>query len=79
MPAERDALEAFAARIEPRGSADAARRRGDQLRRRRRVLTSVGACAVVLAIIGGAAVAADRVTEVTAVIGPETAKGGAGR
>jgi hypothetical protein len=63
MPADRDALEAFTARIEPRGSADEARRRGDQLRRRRRVLTSISACAIVLALVGGVAAVADRVNE----------------
>jgi hypothetical protein len=56
MPTERDVLERLVARPEFRGDVDAARRRGDRIRRTRRLVVA-GACAVVLLAVGGTALA----------------------
>jgi hypothetical protein len=51
MPTERDILEALVAPVSWRGDVDAARRRGDRIRRTRRAM--VGAAAVVVLALGG--------------------------
>jgi hypothetical protein len=56
MPAEADVLEALVSRVEFRGDVDSARRRGDRIRRTRRLIVS-GIGAVALLAIGGGALA----------------------